>query len=107
MGFGVLFVGLSFMSDSINPLQGRADFCHDLPGCWVSNPLLGILAGVIVTGIIQSSSASVGILQTLAMNGVVDVEFGDLHHSGTEYRYLRDCPDLQHWGHRRRLSGRQ
>ena len=36
-----------------------------------NNPILGILAGVIVTGIIQSSSASVGILQTLAMNGVV------------------------------------
>ena len=36
-----------------------------------SNPIFGILAGVIVTGIIQSSSASVGILQTLAMNGVV------------------------------------
>ncbi len=70
VGFGVLFVGLSFMSDSITPYRDAPIFTTIFQVLG-SNPLLGILAGVIVTGIIQSSSASVGILQTLAMNGVV------------------------------------
>ncbi len=70
VGFGVLFVGLSFMSDSITPYKDAPIFAT-IFRVLGSNPLLGILAGVIVTGIIQSSSASVGILQTLAMNGVV------------------------------------
>lgn len=71
VGFGVLFIGLTFMSNAITPYKDApifADAFRILGG----NPLLGILVGTVVTGILQSSSASVGILQTLAMNGVVN-----------------------------------
>lgn len=71
VGFGILFIGLSLMSDSITPYKNAPIFAEAfrLLG---SNPILAILAGAVVTGIIQSSSASVGILQTLALNGVVN-----------------------------------
>ena len=70
VGFGVLFVGLSFMSGAIEPYSDSPIFAtafRVLGG----NPFLGILTGAVVTAIIQSSSASVGILQTLALNGMV------------------------------------
>lgn len=71
VGFGVLFIGLSFMSDSITPYRYAPIFSQAF-AVLGKNPLLGILAGLVVTGIIQSSSASVGILQTLALNGIVN-----------------------------------
>lgn len=71
VGFGVLFIGLSFMSGSIAPYKDAPIFSEAFRVLG-GNPLLGILVGTVVTGIIQSSSASVGILQTLAMNGVVN-----------------------------------
>ncbi len=70
-GFGFLFIGLSFMSSSIEPYRDAPVFA-DIFSVLGRNPLLGILAGAAVTAIIQSSSASVGILQTLALNGVVN-----------------------------------
>ena len=70
VGFGVLFIGLTFMSASITPYRDAPIFAQAFTVLG-RNPFLGILAGAAVTGIIQSSSASVGILQTLAMNGVV------------------------------------
>lgn len=71
LGFGVLFIGLSFMSDSITPYKDSPIFVKVFSTLG-RNPVFGILAGAVVTGIIQSSSASVGILQTLAANGVVN-----------------------------------
>ncbi len=71
VGFGVLFIGLGFMSDSITPYRDAPIFSQAF-AVLGRNPLLGILAGLVVTGIIQSSSASVGILQTLALNGIVN-----------------------------------
>lgn len=71
IGFGVLFIGLSFMSDSITPYR-EAPIFSEAFRVLGSNPILGILTGLVVTAIIQSSSASVGILQTLAANGVVN-----------------------------------
>ena len=70
VGFGVLFIGLSFMSGAIEPYRDAPIFktAFQVVG---RNPLLGVLVGAVVTAIIQSSSASVGILQTLAMNGMV------------------------------------
>ncbi len=70
-GFGFLFIGLDFMSSSIKPYRDAPVFAQafSLLG---KNPLLGIMAGAAVTAVIQSSSASVGILQTLALNGVVN-----------------------------------
>ena len=70
-GFGFLFVGLSFMSSSIEPYKDAPIF-SEIFTVLGRNPLLGILAGTVVTAIIQSSSASVGILQTLAFNGIVN-----------------------------------
>ena len=71
IGFSVLFIGLSFMSDAIKPYRDAPIFAQAFTVLG-KNPILAILTGTIVTAIIQSSSASVGILQTLAMNGVVN-----------------------------------
>jgi len=70
IGFGLLFIGLTFMSDAIVPYRDAPIFAtaFQILG---RNPFLGILTGAVVTAVIQSSSASVGILQTLAMNGLV------------------------------------
>lgn len=70
VGFGVLFIGLSFMSGAITPYRDAPIFSEAFRVLG-SNPFLGILTGMAVTAIIQSSSASVGILQTLALNGMV------------------------------------
>ena len=71
VGFGILFIGLSSMSNSIGIYQDSPVFykAFQILG---NNPVLGILTGAVVTAIIQSSSASVGILQTLAMRGIVN-----------------------------------
>ncbi len=70
MGFGLLFIGLSFMSGAITPYRDAPIFSEAFR-ILGSNPILGILTGLVVTAVIQSSSASVGILQSLAANGVV------------------------------------
>ena len=68
-GLGVLFIGMDMMSGAMSPLRGSPVFI-DLVSNF-SNPLLGILFGTVFTAIIQSSSAAVGILQTLADAGVI------------------------------------
>lgn len=68
-GLGVLFLGMGMMSDAMAPLRD-SQFFIDLM-TQMSNPVLGILVGMIFTAIIQSSSASVGILQTLAASGLI------------------------------------
>lgn len=70
-GFGILFIGLSFMSGSIAPYKDAPVFSEAFRVLG-RNPILAVVAGAVVTAIIQSSSASVGILQTLAMNGIVN-----------------------------------
>ena len=70
VGIGLLFLGLSFMSESISPYTDAPIFSKAFQVVG-SNPFLGILIGIVVTALLQSSSASVGILQTLAINGVV------------------------------------
>ena len=70
IGLGLLFIGLDFMSGSISPYPDAPIFA-DAFALLGGNPLLGMVIGAVVTAILQSSSASVGILQTLAMNGVV------------------------------------
>ena len=70
VGFGLLFVGISSMSDAVSPLREVESFTN-LFVTLGGNPFLGILVGAVVTGIIQSSSASVGILQSLAAAGLV------------------------------------
>lgn len=70
IGFGLLFVGITTMSDAVAPLQEVEAFTN-LFVKMGGNPLLAILVGAVVTGVIQSSSASVGILQSLAAAGLV------------------------------------
>lgn len=68
-GLGILFIGMEMMSSSMVPLRESPAFVDMMTK--FSNPLLGILAGAAFTAIIQSSSASVGILQALAVSGVI------------------------------------
>ena len=68
-GLGILFVGMNMMGDSMIPLREYPPFINLMTR--FSNPLIGIIAGMIFTAVIQSSSASVGILQALALSGVI------------------------------------
>lgn len=71
IGFGILFTGMEAMSSAMAPLKDMPEFVA-LMGKF-SNPVLGILAGAILTAVIQSSSASVGILQALAASGAINL----------------------------------
>ncbi len=68
-GLGILFIGMDMMSSAMGPLREFDAFVSLMTK--FSNPVLGILAGAVFTAIIQSSSASVGILQTLAVTGLI------------------------------------
>lgn len=70
VGLGMLFIGLNFMSGAISSYTDAPVFSESFR-ILGRNPFLGMLIGAVVTALLQSSSASVGILQTLAMNGVV------------------------------------
>ena len=68
-GLGILFIGMDMMSGAMKPLRDVPEFVNLLTS--FSNPILGIIAGAIFTAVIQSSSASVGILQALASSGAI------------------------------------
>lgn len=67
LGFAVLMQGMETMSAAVEPLADVPEFTNIL--LMFNNPLLGVLAGAVLTGVIQSSSASVGILQALSVTG--------------------------------------
>lgn len=67
VGFSILMYGMQIMADSMKPLADMPQFTHLLTA--FSNPILGLLTGIIFTGIIQSSAASIGVLQALSMTG--------------------------------------
>ena len=69
IGFAVLMYGMEFMSDAVKPLRDMPEFTSILTA--FTNPFLGILTGLVLTAIIQSSSASVGILQALSLTGSI------------------------------------
>ena len=69
LGFGILFTGMSLMDTGVTPLKESALFQNLFVS--MTNPILGVLVGVLVTVAIQSSSASVGILQALSSTGLV------------------------------------
>ena len=69
LGFAILMVGMSMMSDAVSGLKNDEGFKSILT--MFSNPILGVLAGVVLTAIVQSSSASVGILQSLTATGAI------------------------------------
>ena len=82
IGFGLLFVGLNVMSAAVSPLK-ESQLARDFMVSIAANPVLGILTGTLFTMLIQSSSASVGIVIVLANNGLIPFEgalylvFGD------------------------------
>lgn len=71
-GLGILFIGMDMMGTALKPLEDSEKFVSILTQ--FENPILGIAAGAIFTALIQSSSASVGILQTLAGSGVISLK---------------------------------
>lgn len=73
LGFGVLFIGLGYMKDAFGPLK-ESPVLHDIFTAFSVNPILGILAGIIFTILLQSSSATITIVQVLAFNGVISFE---------------------------------
>ena len=68
-GFGILFIGMSVMEGAVEPLADLPQFSELFAA--ISNPILGVIVGAGVTAIIQSSSASVGILQALSTTGAI------------------------------------
>lgn len=68
-GLGILFIGMNLMSESMLPLQDSPTFINLITT--ISNPILAVIVGTLFTALIQSSSASVGILQTLANSGAI------------------------------------
>ena len=72
LGFAVLMYGMSTMSGSIEPLREDPGFIRLLTS--FSNPFMGVLAGLIITAVIQSASAAVGILQALAVTGAIEFD---------------------------------
>lgn len=69
LGLGFLFMGMEFMSSSMAPLREYEGFRQMMTT--ISNPFVGILVGTLVTGLIQSSAASLGILQAIANEGLI------------------------------------
>ena len=69
VGFAVLMYGMELMKDAVSPLADSPQFSSILTA--FNNPLLGVLVGAVFTGVIQSSAASVGILQALALTGSI------------------------------------
>ena len=73
LGFGLLFQGLHTMSGSMSPLKDSPAFQNFI--LHATNPILGFVVGVLLCAVLQSSSASVGILQALAMQGLMPLRF--------------------------------
>ncbi len=82
LGFGLLFFGMQTMEIALKPLAQMPEFTKFIAS-FSKNPFLGVLAGFLTTGIVQSSSATIGILQALAGQGIVNISsalpilFGD------------------------------
>ena len=74
LGFGLLFVGIGFMKDAFSPLRGSAEVQKAL--IWLGqNPILAVLAGTVLTMLLQSSSASIMIIQVLAFQGAFGTDW--------------------------------
>ena len=71
LGFSVLMFGMEAMSDAVSSLKNVPEFTSLLTK--FSNPVLGLLAGILLTAVIQSSSASIGILQALSVTGAITI----------------------------------
>jgi len=74
LGFGMLFLGMKLMSETMQPLRGYPGLVDMMRG--LENPLAGLLMGTLLTALLQSSSAFIGILIVLAQQGLVTLEAG-------------------------------
>ena len=74
MGLGMIFFGMAVMSDAMRPLRTYQPFIDLMAG--MSNPILGILIGAAFTALVQSSSAAMGVVIVLAMQGLITLEAG-------------------------------
>ena len=70
-GFGVLFVGIGFMKDAFGPLESSQRIM-DIMVNFSKYPILGVLVGTVITVLLQSSSATIALIQILAFNGLID-----------------------------------
>ncbi len=70
MGFGILFLGLDYMKDAFVPLR-KSQHVKDMFLAFSDNPLLGVLVGMVFTVLLQSSSATIAIVQIMAFNGLI------------------------------------
>lgn len=72
IGFGILFIGMNLLKDSLSPLKDSPAFAN-----WISeygqNPLIGVGIGILMTMVLQSSSVTIGVLIALALNGVMPI----------------------------------
>jgi len=74
LGFGILFIGIGFMKDAFGPLKDSEGVRHAL--LWLGqNPILGVLAGAVITVLLQSSSASITLVQLMAFQGMFGMEW--------------------------------
>lgn len=73
LGFGLLFIGLHYMKDAFGPLKD-SEYIKNIFVMFSDQPLLGVLAGIIFTVLLQSSSATIAIVQVLAFNGVISFD---------------------------------
>lgn len=82
LGFGLLFFGMQTMETALKPLAKMPEFVNFMTS-FSKTPILGVIAGFLTTGLVQSSSATIGILQALASQGIVNISialpilFGD------------------------------
>ncbi len=74
LGFGILFYGMKLMSDSMAPLRTYPDFIDMMKS--MENPFMGILVGALFTALVQSSSATTGVVIVLAQQGLITLEAG-------------------------------
>lgn len=74
LGLGMIFFGMGEMSDAMRPLRDYQPFLDMMQN--VSNPLVGIAVATLFTGLVQSSSATMGVVVVLAMQGLIDLEGG-------------------------------
>ena len=74
LGLGLVFYGMSVMSGTMKPLRTNEDFINLMAN--MSNPLLGILTAALFTALVQSSSATTGVVIVLAMQGIITLEAG-------------------------------
>ena len=87
MGLGLIFFGMELMSNATRPLRTYQPFIDLMQQ--MDNPVLGILIGALFTGIVQSSSATTGVIIVLATQGFITLEAGIALAFGANIRHLR------------------